>query len=172
MIKFVFPPSFRRRIHGKADGDTLSPVLPAYCFTRTLFGSWNDAWWLSSVAARRCPACRCCTADQCSDINRFVALLSVSLLSFHFTIGNNPYAMNYRFIAADSLQMGIVLGVLLLPLLKGLYGDASDTLLWTIRDCACFASMERDVAERTKKQGVFLLQCAVKWFLTSYGRRR
>ncbi|KAL2349362.1 hypothetical protein Fmac_003362 [Flemingia macrophylla] len=48
--------------------------------------------------------------------------------------------------------------------------DMVHSLERTIRNCACFASVERDVAERMKKQGVFLLQCAVKWFLST-GRR-
>ena len=50
--------------------------------------------------------------DQCSGINRFVALFAVPLLSFHFISTNNPYAMNYRFIAVDTLQKIIVLVVL------------------------------------------------------------
>ncbi|KAK2971623.1 hypothetical protein RJ640_026401 [Escallonia rubra] len=36
--------------------------------------------------------------DQCSGINRFVAIFAVPLLSFHFISTNNPYAMNFRFI--------------------------------------------------------------------------
>ncbi|ONK54836.1 uncharacterized protein A4U43_UnF10810 [Asparagus officinalis] len=47
--------------------------------------------------------------DQCSGINRFVALFAVPLLSFHFISTNNPYAMNLHFIAADSLQKLIIL---------------------------------------------------------------
>ncbi|KAK8937422.1 putative auxin efflux carrier component 2 [Platanthera zijinensis] len=50
--------------------------------------------------------------DQCSGINRFVAVFAVPLLSFHFISTNNPYAMNYRFIAADSLQKLAVLAAL------------------------------------------------------------
>ncbi|CAN1828847.1 Auxin efflux carrier component 7 [Linum perenne] len=47
--------------------------------------------------------------DQCSGINRFVAIFAVPLLSFHFISTNDPYAMNLRFIAADTLQKIIML---------------------------------------------------------------
>ncbi|KAI4357669.1 hypothetical protein L6164_001603 [Bauhinia variegata] len=47
--------------------------------------------------------------DQCSGINRFVAIFAVPLLSFHFISTNNPYQMNFRFIAADTLQKIIML---------------------------------------------------------------
>uniref|UniRef100_A0A0E0BNL5 Auxin efflux carrier component n=1 Tax=Oryza glumipatula TaxID=40148 RepID=A0A0E0BNL5_9ORYZ len=52
--------------------------------------------------------------DQCSGINRFVALFAVPLLSFHFISTNNPFAMNLRFLAADTLQKLIVLALLAL----------------------------------------------------------
>ncbi|KAL8211469.1 hypothetical protein R6Q57_005906, partial [Mikania cordata] len=52
------------------------------------------------------------TPDQCSGINRFVALFVVPLLSFHFISTNNPYTMNLRFIAADTLQKLLVLAIL------------------------------------------------------------
>nr|BAH47607.1 auxin:hydrogen symporter/transporter [Zinnia elegans] len=99
------------------------------------------------------------TPDQCSGINRFVALFAVPLLSFHFISTNNPYKMNLRFIAADTLQKLVVLGVLAavsnltklvslewsitmfslstlpntlvmgIPLLKGMYGGDSGSLM-------------------------------------------
>ncbi|KAK7336441.1 hypothetical protein VNO77_16982 [Canavalia gladiata] len=107
------------------------------------------------------------TPDQCSGINRFVALFAVPLLSFHFISTNNPYAMNYKFIAADSLQKAIILVLLLIwsrtssrgslewsitlfslstlpntlvmgiPLLKGMYGDNSGTLMVQIVVLQC-----------------------------------
>ncbi|KAI7744884.1 hypothetical protein M8C21_022607, partial [Ambrosia artemisiifolia] len=52
------------------------------------------------------------TPDQCSGINRFVAIFAVPLLSFHFISMNNPYQMNFRFIAADTLQKILMLLVL------------------------------------------------------------
>ncbi|GJU51066.1 probable auxin efflux carrier component 1b [Tanacetum coccineum] len=43
---------------------------------------------------------------------RFVALFVVPLLSFHIISNNNPYTMNTKFIAADTLQKLIILVVL------------------------------------------------------------
>ncbi|CAN1146537.1 Auxin efflux carrier component 2 [Linum perenne] len=50
--------------------------------------------------------------DQCSDINRFVVLFAVPFLSFHFISSNDPCAMNFHFIAVDSLQKLIILAAL------------------------------------------------------------
>ncbi|KAJ8449768.1 hypothetical protein Cgig2_001424 [Carnegiea gigantea] len=99
------------------------------------------------------------TPEQCSGINRFVALFSVPLLSFDFISSNNPYAMNLRFILADTLQKIISLIALFIwanfipggsldwsitlfslstlpntlvmgiPLLKSMYGDFSAALM-------------------------------------------
>ncbi|KAK6127743.1 hypothetical protein DH2020_038519 [Rehmannia glutinosa] len=107
------------------------------------------------------------TPDQCSGINRFVALFAVPLLSFHFIASNNPYTMNLRFIAADTLQKLIVLAVLAIwanfskrgglewtitlfslstlpntlvmgiPLLKGMYGEFSGGLMVQIVVLQC-----------------------------------
>lgn len=76
----------------------LTAVVPLYVAMILVYGSVK--WW------------KIFTPDQCSGINRFVALFAVPLLSFHFIASNNPYAMNYRFIAADTLQKVIVLFVL------------------------------------------------------------
>lgn len=48
--------------------------------------------------------------------------------------------------------------------------DIVHSLERMIRNCATFGEVERSVIERMKKQGVFLIQCAVKWFLST-GRR-
>lgn len=99
------------------------------------------------------------TPEQCSGINRLVALYSVPFLNFNFLAFNNPYAMNLRFIAADTLQKVIILGALFLwsaftkcgnldwtitlfslstlpntlivgvPLLTAMYGDSSGSLM-------------------------------------------
>ncbi|CAO2841587.1 unnamed protein product [Amaranthus hypochondriacus] len=99
------------------------------------------------------------TPDQCSGINRFVAVFAVPLLSFHFISTNDIYKMNYHFIAADCLQKVVILGALFLwliitkkgslewmitlfslstlpntlvmgiPLLKAMYGDFSGSLM-------------------------------------------
>ena len=105
--------------------------------------------------------------DQWSVINRFVALFAVPLLSFLFISTNNPYAMNYRFIDADTLKKITVLVVLAIwsrtrsrgylewsitlfslstlpntlvmgiPLLKGMYGDDSGSLMVQIVVLQC-----------------------------------
>ncbi|KAG5556006.1 hypothetical protein RHGRI_006590 [Rhododendron griersonianum] len=131
----------------------LTAVVPLYVAMILAYGSVK--WW------------KIFTPDQCSGINRFVALFAVPLLSFHFISSNDPYAMNLRFIAADSLQKIIVLVVLSfwsrfssrgslewsitlfslstlpntlvmgIPLLKGMYGDASGTLMVQIVVLQC-----------------------------------
>ncbi|XP_057984280.1 probable auxin efflux carrier component 1b [Malania oleifera] len=123
----------------------LSSVVPLYVAMILAYGSVK--WW------------KIFSPDQCSGINRFVALFAVPLLSFHFISSNNPYAMNYRFIAADTLQKIIVLVALAvwsrtssrgslewsitlfslsslpntlvmgIPLLKGMYGGSTGSLM-------------------------------------------
>ncbi|KAK8473132.1 hypothetical protein PHAVU_001G063900 [Phaseolus vulgaris] len=53
--------------------------------------------------------CKMFTPEQCSGINRFVAVFAVPVLSFHFISMNNPYQMNTRFIIADTLSKLLVL---------------------------------------------------------------
>lgn len=131
----------------------LTAVVPLYVAMILAYGSVK--WW------------KIFSPDQCSGINRFVALFAVPLLSFHFISTNNPYAMNLRFIAADTLQKIIVLVVLAIwsrtssrgclewsitlfslstlpntlvmgiPLLKGMYGDSSGTLMVQIVVLQC-----------------------------------
>ncbi|MCL7026367.1 hypothetical protein MKW94_004279 [Papaver nudicaule] len=76
----------------------LTAVVPLYVAMILAYGSVR--WW------------KIFTPDQCSGINRFVAVFAVPLLSFHFISSNNPYEMNFRFIAADTLQKIIMLVVL------------------------------------------------------------
>ncbi|KAJ4973186.1 hypothetical protein NE237_006360 [Protea cynaroides] len=76
----------------------LTAVVPLYVAMILAYGSVR--WW------------KIFTPDQCSGINRFVAVFAVPLLSFHFISANDPYAMNFRFIAADTLQKIILLVVL------------------------------------------------------------
>ncbi|MQL67931.1 hypothetical protein Taro_000203 [Colocasia esculenta] len=78
----------------------MAAVVPLYVAMILAYGSVR--WW------------RIFSPDQCSGINRFVAVFAVPLLSFHFISNNNPYAMNFRFIAADTLQKIIVLSALTL----------------------------------------------------------
>nr|DAD36068.1 TPA_asm: hypothetical protein HUJ06_006708 [Nelumbo nucifera] len=87
-------------ITGKDIYDVLAAIVPLYVAMILAYGS---VWWWKIF-----------TPDQCSDINRFVAIFAVPLLSFHFISSNNPYAMNYRFTAVDSLQKIVILSALLL----------------------------------------------------------
>ncbi|CAN1231646.1 Probable auxin efflux carrier component 8 [Linum grandiflorum] len=80
--------------------DVLAAIVPLYVAMMLAYGSVK--WW------------KIFTPDQCSGINRFVAVFAVPLLSFHFISLNDPYAMDYRFIAADSLQKVVILAALFL----------------------------------------------------------
>ncbi|MCL7032162.1 hypothetical protein MKW94_030549 [Papaver nudicaule] len=80
--------------------NVMAAIVPLYVAMFLAYGSVR--WW------------KIFTPDQCSGINRFVAVFAVPLLSFHFISSNDPYKMNYRFIAADSLQKIIVLTSLFL----------------------------------------------------------
>ncbi|XP_010274646.1 PREDICTED: auxin efflux carrier component 4-like [Nelumbo nucifera] len=78
----------------------LAAMVPLYVAMILAYGSVR--WW------------KIFSPDQCSGINRFVAIFAVPLLSFHFISTNNPYKMNFHFIAADTLQkiiMIVVLGI-------------------------------------------------------------
>ncbi|CAN6443390.1 unnamed protein product [Victoria cruziana] len=131
----------------------MTAVVPLYVAMFLAYGSVK--WW------------KIFSPDQCSGINRFVALFAVPLLSFHFIATNNPYAMNFRFILADSLQKLMVLAALVLwcrlskrasmewavtlfslstlpntlvmgiPLLKGMYGTSSGSLMVQIVVLQC-----------------------------------
>ncbi|XP_072967538.1 auxin efflux carrier component 2-like [Typha angustifolia] len=87
-------------ITGKDIYDVLAAVVPLYVAMILAYGSVR--WW------------KIFTPSQCSGINRFVAVFAVPLLSFHFISSNNPYAMNYHFLAADSLQKIVILFALFL----------------------------------------------------------
>ncbi|XP_050374393.1 auxin efflux carrier component 2 [Argentina anserina] len=132
-------------ITGKDIYEVLASIVPLYVAMILAYGSVR--WW------------KIFTPDQCSGINRFVAVFAVPLLSFHFISSNDPYAMDYQFIAADSLQKVVILVALFLwqtfskrgnlewmitlfslstlpntlvmgiPLLKAMYGDFSGGLM-------------------------------------------
>ncbi|KAK4256594.1 hypothetical protein QN277_006298 [Acacia crassicarpa] len=131
----------------------MTAMVPLYVAMILAYGSVK--WW------------KIFSPDQCSGINRFVALFAVPLLSFHFIASNNPYEMNFRFIAADTLQKIIVLVILAvwanvskrgclewtitlfslstlpntlvmgIPLLKGMYGEFSGSLMVQIVVLQC-----------------------------------
>jgi len=85
-------------ITGRDIYDVLAAIVPLYVAMFLAYGSVR--WW------------GIFTPDQCSGINRFVAVFAVPLLSFHFISTNDPYAMQYRFLAADSLQKLVILAAL------------------------------------------------------------
>uniref|UniRef100_A0A7N0VAJ8 Auxin efflux carrier component n=1 Tax=Kalanchoe fedtschenkoi TaxID=63787 RepID=A0A7N0VAJ8_KALFE len=73
----------------------VTAMTPLYVAMILAYGSVR--WW------------KIFSPDQCSGINRFVAVFAVPLLSFHFISTNDIYLMNFRFIAADTLQKIIML---------------------------------------------------------------
>ncbi|CAL5215360.1 unnamed protein product [Lathyrus oleraceus] len=131
----------------------MTAMVPLYVAMILAYGSVK--WW------------KIFSPDQCSGINRFVALFAVPLLSFHFIASNNPYKMNLRFLAADTLQKIIVIIALTIwanvskrgclewtitlfsistlpntlvmgiPLLKGMYGEFSGSLMVQIVVLQC-----------------------------------
>nr|BBM60845.1 auxin efflux carrier family protein [Juncus prismatocarpus subsp. leschenaultii] len=131
----------------------MTAMVPLYVAMVLAYGSVK--WW------------KIFSPDQCSGINRFVALFAVPLLSFHFISSNNPYTMNIKFIAADTLQKLMVLALLTawsqlsrngslewtitlfsvstlpntlvmgIPLLKGMYGEFSGSLMVQIVVLQC-----------------------------------
>ncbi|CAJ2649843.1 unnamed protein product [Trifolium pratense] len=102
-------------ITGKDIYDVFAAIVPLYVAMILAYGSVR--WW------------KIFTPDQCSGINRFVAVFAVPLLSFHFISSNDPYAMNYHFLAADSLQKVVILGALFL---WNTFTKNQDSLDWTI----------------------------------------
>jgi auxin efflux carrier (AEC) len=136
---------FSSMINGNDIYDVLAALVPSYVTMILAYGSVR--WW------------KIFTPDQCSGINRFVAVFAIPFLSFKLISSNNPYTMNYQFIAADSLQKVVILGSLFvwktiskngrldwmitlfsvstlpntlimgIPLLNAMYGDFSASLM-------------------------------------------
>ncbi|XP_072965354.1 probable auxin efflux carrier component 1d isoform X2 [Typha angustifolia] len=125
--------------------NVLSAVVPLYI---TMFLAYASVkWW------------KIFTPEQCTGINRFVAIFAIPLLSFDFISRINPFKMNILFIAADAASKILVLLVLFLwacfsqrrslgwcitlfslctlpntlvmgiPLLKSMYGDNQEDLM-------------------------------------------
>ncbi|XVE55209.1 hypothetical protein DITRI_Ditri03aG0141200 [Diplodiscus trichospermus] len=69
-------------------------MVPLYFAMFVAYGSVK--WW------------RIFSPEQCSGINRFVAVFAVPVLSFHFIAQNNPYQMDSKFIMADTLSKVLV----------------------------------------------------------------
>ncbi|KAG1338390.1 auxin efflux carrier component 7-like [Cocos nucifera] len=72
------------------------------------------------------------TPDQCTGINRFVSVFAIPLLTFHLLSSNDPYAMNPRFLAADSFQKLFLLTILFIWARLRPRPDASSSLPWVI----------------------------------------
>lgn len=88
----------RIMISGKDLYKVVSALVPLYVAMFLAYGSVR--WW------------GLFTPVQCSGINRFVATFAVPFLGFKFISSSNLYAINYLFIAADTLQKVVVLVVL------------------------------------------------------------
>ncbi|KAK8624111.1 hypothetical protein V6N13_065466 [Hibiscus sabdariffa] len=73
-------------------------MVPLYFAMIVAYGSVK--WW------------RIFSPEQCSGINRFVAVFAVPVLSFHFIAQNNPYQMDTKFIMADTVSKVLVLALL------------------------------------------------------------
>ncbi|KAJ3681243.1 hypothetical protein LUZ60_015732 [Juncus effusus] len=52
------------------------------------------------------------TAEQCNAINSLVALFTIPFFTFEFTVHTNPYTMNYKFIACDTIAKLMIITVL------------------------------------------------------------
>ncbi|CAJ2649846.1 unnamed protein product [Trifolium pratense] len=102
-------------ITGKDIYAILTAIVPLYVAMILAYSSVR--WW------------KIFTLDQYSGINRFVSVFAVPLLSFHMISSNDPYAMNFRFLAADSLQKVVILGALFL---WKTFTKNQDSFGWTI----------------------------------------
>ncbi|KAM3712995.1 hypothetical protein ACJW31_01G221300 [Castanea mollissima] len=87
-------------ITGTGIYNIFAAIVPLYF--AMLLGFASVKWW------------KIFTLEQCTGINRVVALFAAPLLCFHVVATNNPYAMNFRFIAGDSLQKVVILVALFL----------------------------------------------------------
>lgn len=124
--------------------NVMCAMVPLYFAMLVAYGSVK--WW------------KIFTPEQCSGINRFVAVFAVPVLSFHFISQNDPYQMDTRFILADTVSKVLVLVILSvwaitfkggldwvitlfsvatlpntlvmgIPLLKAMYGDFTQSLM-------------------------------------------
>lgn len=82
-------------ITGSAVYQVVEAMAPLY--TAALLG-YASVRWLKAFSD-----------EQCAGINHFVALYAVPVLIFHMVSTNDPYDMNGRLIAADTLQKAVML---------------------------------------------------------------
>ncbi|KAI5415120.1 hypothetical protein KIW84_040539 [Lathyrus oleraceus] len=102
-------------ISGKDMYDIFTAIVPLYLAMFLAYGSVR--WW------------KIFAPEQCSGISRFISVFVVPLLAFHFIASNDPYAMNYRFIGADTLQKVVTLVALFL---WNMFSKKQDSFDWTI----------------------------------------
>ncbi|RWW33890.1 hypothetical protein GW17_00001369, partial [Ensete ventricosum] len=76
----------------------VAAMAPLYVALGLGYGSVR--WW------------RIITPEQCEAINRLVSCITLPLFTFEFTLHIDPFAMNYRFIAADAVSK-VIIAVLL-----------------------------------------------------------
>lgn len=96
-------------ISGNDMYSVLSAVVPLYVAMLLAYGSVK--WW------------GILSPQQCGGINRFVSIFAVPLLSFQFISGNDPYTMNFRFVAADGVSKVAVLLCLAIWVRYSKYGS-------------------------------------------------
>ncbi|XP_031396344.1 auxin efflux carrier component 2-like [Punica granatum] len=82
-------------ISGKNMYEVLSALVPLYMAMFLAFRSVQ--WWGMS------------TPMQCVGINRYVAMFAVPVHGFNFIATSNLYEINYKFIAADTIQKVAIL---------------------------------------------------------------
>ena len=78
--------------------NVMCAMVPLYFAMLVAYGSVK--WW------------KIFSPEQCSGINRFVAVFAVPVLSFHFISMNDPYQMDTKFILADTLSKVFVIVLL------------------------------------------------------------
>ncbi|GJM92830.1 hypothetical protein PR202_ga09334 [Eleusine coracana subsp. coracana] len=112
-------------IPGSAVYHVVEAMAPLYTAAALGYGSVR---WLKAFSD-----------EQCAGINHFVALYAVPVLIFHMVSTNDPYHMNERLIAADTLQKVVILLALmawaLWSRLRGRGGEkkaSSSPLKWVI----------------------------------------
>ncbi|KHN12058.1 Auxin efflux carrier component 2 [Glycine soja] len=102
-------------INDKEVYNVMAALVPLY--VPMILAYYSVRWW------------KIFTPEQCSGINRFVAIFAIPFLTFHFLSSNSPYTMNILFIAADTLQKVVILGALFLWTAFAKRGGGLD---WTI----------------------------------------
>ncbi|XP_039162828.1 auxin efflux carrier component 5 [Eucalyptus grandis] len=84
-------------------GDMYKVVVSMFpLYVPLMLGYSSVKWW------------RLFSHDQCDGINRFISLFILPLFGFGFTAHINPFAMNFRLLAADGLSKLATLSILAL----------------------------------------------------------